>query len=291
MSLRTTLRPADAMTDLGNPTIPLADAELARRLERAEGAVNAAFVEARARIEPESGAVWTAIDGVYAMFDGVASPLTQTFGLGLFHDVTESQLEAIEEFFASRGAPVFHETSPFLPPEVLVLLAERGYRPVELSTVLVRPTESAPPSDSPITVREIVAGEEELWARTAGEGWGSESAELAAFIEAFGRVIAHASGVHSFLAERDGLPVATASLGVHGDVALLAGASTIASARRAGAQGALLAHRLRFARERGIPLAMVVTAPGSGSQRNAERRGFRVCYTRTKWQLHTTQSD
>ncbi|MFZ2489845.1 MAG: hypothetical protein WA208_00035, partial [Thermoanaerobaculia bacterium] len=217
-------------------TIPLADAELARRLERAEGAVNAAFVEARARIEPQSGAVWTEIDGVYAMFDAVASPLTQTFGLGLFNDVTESQLETIEQFFTSRGAPVFHETSPFLAPETLVLLAERGYRPVELSTVLVRPTASEVVSDGSITVREIVAGEEELWARTAGEGWGSESAELAAFIEAFGRVITHASGVHSFLAEREGVPVATASLGIHGEVALLAGASTVALARRAGAQ-------------------------------------------------------
>jgi len=25
--------------------------------------------------------------------------------------------------------------------------------------------------------------------------------------------------------------------------------------------------------------------PGSGSQRNAERHGFRIAYTRTKWQL------
>jgi len=30
---------------------------------------------------------------------------------------------------------------------------------------------------------------------------------------------------------------------------------------------------------------MMVAAPGSASQRNAERNGFRVAYTRTKWQL------
>ena len=29
---------------------------------------------------------------------------------------------------------------------------------------------------------------------------------------------------------------------------------------------------------------MMVTAVGSQSQRNAERNGFRVAYTRTKWQ-------
>ncbi len=30
---------------------------------------------------------------------------------------------------------------------------------------------------------------------------------------------------------------------------------------------------------------MMVAQPGSGSHRNAERNGFRVAYTRTKWQL------
>jgi hypothetical protein len=30
---------------------------------------------------------------------------------------------------------------------------------------------------------------------------------------------------------------------------------------------------------------MMVALPGSGSQRNAERQGFRTVYTRTKWQL------
>lgn len=55
---------------------PHADLDLARRLERAEGAVNAAFVEARATLEPGSGAAWTAEGGVWAMYDGAESPLT-----------------------------------------------------------------------------------------------------------------------------------------------------------------------------------------------------------------------
>jgi hypothetical protein len=91
--------------------------------------------------------------------------------------------------------------------------------------------------------------------------------------------------VHCFIAESAGRPVATAALSIHGDVALLTGASTIAEARRRGAQQALLDERLRFAEACGIGLAMMVAHPGSSSQRNAERRGFRVAYTRTKWQL------
>jgi len=88
-----------------------------------------------------------------------------------------------------------------------------------------------------------------------------------------------------FLATLDDEPVATGVLSIHRGVALLAGASTIPSARGRGAQLALLDARLRFAAERGCDLAMMCAAPGSGSQRNAERHGFRIAYTRLKWQL------
>src|SRR6516162_7493339 len=95
------------------------DLALSRRLERAEGRASADFVEARARVSPHSGARWTEVAGTYAMFDGVASPITQTFGLGLFQKPTRADLEAIEQFFRERGAPVFHEVSPLADLTVL----------------------------------------------------------------------------------------------------------------------------------------------------------------------------
>ncbi|HEX2270310.1 MAG TPA: hypothetical protein VHH35_12270 [Pyrinomonadaceae bacterium] len=36
----------------------------------------------------------------------------------------------------------------------------------------------------------------------------------------------------------------------------------------------------------GCTIGMMGALPGSGSQRNAERHGFRIAYTRTKWQLN-----
>jgi hypothetical protein len=68
-------------------------------------------------------------------------------------------------------------------------------------------------------------------------------------------------------------------------VALLAGASTIPAAREQGAQLALLNSRLRYAAEHGCDIGMLCAEPGSASQRNAERHGFRIAYTRIKWQL------
>lgn len=264
-----------------------ADVEMARRLEATEGAANAAFVAAHARLDPSSGATHVAVAGVRAMFDGRESPLTQTFGLGIFESVGENELNELERFFMERGAPVHHEVSPFMPPDLLSLLALRDYRPIEMSTVLIRPTViiGTDTDTSHLHVRQITENERGTWARTAGEGWSSESPELGAFIESFGQIITRAEGVHCLLAEQAGRPIAAAAMTLHGSVALLAGASTIPAARRQGAQGALLEHRLRFAAERGADLAMIVAAPGSASQRNAERQGFRVAYTRTKWKL------
>ena len=79
--------------------------------------------------------------GAYAMFDGVGSPCTQTFGLGLFDPVGNDEMEKLERFFHDRGAEVFHEVSPIADSSLLAPLNERGYKPCELSSVLFRPIE------------------------------------------------------------------------------------------------------------------------------------------------------
>lgn len=272
-----------------------ADVALARRLERAEARTNVAFVEARARLAPEVGAAWRDVHGAYAMFDGPASPLTQTFGLALFAPASADDLATLEAFLDERGAPVFHEVSPLADAAVLPLLHARGCAPVELTTVLFRELAPDAPADAHaadahvapdaggVRVRRVAAGEEARWAETSARGWG-ETPELADFMRDFGTVSAHAHGTHCFLAEQEGEPVAAAALAMHDGVALLAGASTRPEFRGRGAQAALLRARLRAAAAAGCDLAMMGAAPGSASQRNAERQGFRVAYTRTKWQ-------
>jgi hypothetical protein len=42
---------------------------------------------------------------------------------------------------------------------------------------------------------------------------------------------------------------------------------------------------MQYAFEQGCDLAMMVVEIGSESQRNAQRQGFQVGYTRIKWQL------
>lgn len=264
---------------------PFADIDLARRLERAEAHGNVEFVEARKRAFPDRDAAWIEIAGTHAMFDGVGSPITQTFGLGVLEPITAEQLNEIEEFFRSRGSEVFHEVCPLADPSVFELIRERDYKPVEFSNVLYRPIDRdlrlQGSRNEKIKVRVVEKDEVAVWAETACEGW-SEFPEVTDFLKELNHVRAHSTGL-SFLAELNGQPIAAGALTIAGDIALLAGASTVPSARRQGAQNALLEERLRYAATQGCTDAMMATLPGSGSQRNSERNGFRIAYTRTKW--------
>ena len=262
-----------------------ADLPLARRLERAEATAAAKCIESRARATPHSGAQWIEAAGAYAMFDGKDSPLTQTFGLGLFAEPSSQDLDQIEAFFHHRGAQVLHEVSPLAGVDLAAVLVKRGYRPIEFTSVMHRPV-AAVPADAParLATRIVQPGEESLWSSVAAAGWG-ETPELREFLLDLGRVAAAAEGAVAFLAELDGTPIATGSLCCHGGVALFAGASTIPGARNQGAQRALLQARMSHAAQAGCDLAMMCAAPGSSSQRNAERQGFRIAYTRTKWAL------
>ena len=80
------------------------DVSLSRRLERAEGHACLQFAEARRRVFPGSGSEWIECAGAYAVFDGIDSPTPQSFGLGLFEELTPSTLDTIER----AGFDVFH---------------------------------------------------------------------------------------------------------------------------------------------------------------------------------------
>jgi hypothetical protein len=170
---------------------PLADVGLSRRLERAEAETGARFVEARARVFPESGAGWIEVAGAHALFDTPSSPVTQSFGLGLFANVARAEMERCERFFHERGAPVFHEVSPLADPSLLALLNERGYRPEEFTSVMYRPIAAdltlTRARNERIQVRRVGEDEPDLWADIAARGW-SELPDLADFLREVGQI-------------------------------------------------------------------------------------------------------
>jgi GNAT superfamily N-acetyltransferase len=266
--------------------MPFSDLLLSKRLERAEGHACTQYAEARRRLFPDSGAGWIECGGAYAVFDGVDSPITQSFGLGIFEELSAGSLDVIERFFLDRGAPVLHEVSPLAGVAALDLLCKRNYRPIEISNVLYWAVEQpTAEQQAHINVRVIGPEEVQLWTEISARGWAHEHPELLEFLLQLGAIASAREQSVCFLAEVDGRPGAAGVLCMHDEVALFGGSATIPELRRRGLQTALLHERMRYAFDHGCDLAMMVAVPGSDSQRNAERKGFRIAYTRTKWRL------
>ncbi len=260
-----------------------ADHALAKRLEAAEawGTVEAA--RAHARIFPESGAASQPVAGGYTAFTGVGSPLTQACGVGMTGPVSEAEMEALEEFFRRYGSPAQIEVCPLADSSLIGLLSLRNYHVSEFSNVLIRPLsrkESFPALDTGVRVRQVTPSDADLWVSTVAEGFFDQGVKPSA-INIFSTLF-HMANATCFLGWVDGQPAGGGAVTRFQGVATLFGTGTRPAFRKRGVQAALIYARLALAAVSGCDLAMVTTLPGSGSQRNVERQGFRVVYTRLK---------
>ena len=270
-----------------NSRLRFADLELARRLEMTDALAAVEFARSWARLNSFTGNSSIAVAGGYGGFGGVDSPLTQAFGLGLTGPVTEDDMSAIEQFYSGNGAAVNIETCPLADMTLLTLLNARGYRPIEYSNVSVREVTDVdvaarPDSTSSVRVRSPREDEVESYSLVVIKSFLPDAELPTSLLNVFTSCF-HAEGAYFFLAEIDGVPAGGGMMSIHQGVASFGGAGTLTEFRNRGVQKALLAARLAKAAEEGCDLAMVATMPGSGSQRNVERQGFRVVYTRTKF--------
>jgi ribosomal protein S18 acetylase RimI-like enzyme len=264
-----------------------ADLALARRLETTDALASVEFARAWVRLNSYTGEAFIPVAGGHASFGGIDSPLTQAFGLGLNGPVTEADMAGMEEFYRAQGAAVNIETCPLADPSLLKLLNERGYRPIEYSNVLAREITgddslACPDPASNVQVRRLALDDAESYSLLIGKSF-FENTEISTDFLSFFTSTFHAAGAFFFLAEVDGVQAGGGMMSIHQGVASLGGAGTLPEFRNRGAQKAVLLARLALAAQSGCDLAMVATMPGSGSQRNVERQGFRVVYTRTKF--------
>jgi GNAT superfamily N-acetyltransferase len=212
---------------------------------------------------------------------GVGSPLTQALAMGLQGPVDAAELDAVEALLSREGSVPQFELCPLGDPELFRELARRGYMVQEFQFAWSRPLEGPaglearapegveiqPMADGEAFTRVVMAG----FMDTAPDQVPAEVLDL----------MAPAAGVRGqqfWGAWADGNLVGGGTLFLHEGVAVLAGASVLPPYRRRGIQGALLRARLAEGLRAGCDLACSGTAPGSASQRNMERHGFRVAY-------------
>lgn len=252
-----------------------ADAMLARRIEAAEAA------NARGCSTSDSGeaAAVLEVGGGCAIFVGADSPLTQAVGLGLNGPVSEEELSEVECFFRSRGAKVSIDLCPLADPGLTRSLANRGYRVAEFNNVLVKRLAGAEMVLTP-HVRRATARERDLWSYTVGQGFFDQKELTTSELEV-GRAIFSMAGAMCYLAVTENAePAGGAAAAVRNGLLTLFADSTIAGHRRLGMHRELIAARLNEGMAQGCDVATASTLPGSGSQRNYERMGFEVVYTK-----------
>lgn len=270
-----------------------ADLALARRLETTDALAGVEFARAWARLHSYTGEVSLPVAGGHAGFAGADSPVTQAFALGLNGPVTEADMERMEDFYRAHRAPVNIETCPLADPSLLKVLNERDYHAIEYSNVLARELTADDAkftrnSGNPLQVRRAEPNEAEAYSLVVAKSFFESTQITPEFMDVIMSPF-HAAGAYFFMAEVNGVAAGGAMMSVHQGVASLGGAGTLPEFRNRGAQKALILARLKLAADSGCDLAMVATLPGSGSQRNVERHGFRVVYTRTKFLRQWTE--
>jgi GNAT superfamily N-acetyltransferase len=198
--------------------------------------------------------------------------------------VSETELDELEWIYHSRNAPAEIVVCPLADASLFALLAARGYRIKEFENELVLclsdwQASASESSESDTEIRQAEESDADSWTRIIAQGFFDASTASDESLTTF-RAMFRVERAAAFLASIDGQPVGGGGLWTHEGVACLVGTSTLTEYRNRGVHTALIRARLESAASLGCDLAKVTTQPGSGSQRNVERHGFRVAYTR-----------
>jgi GNAT superfamily N-acetyltransferase len=257
-----------------------ADEELARRLEGLSAREMWRMTRAARRLFPEREPLAIDVAGGVAGFVGESSPINEAFGLGFAGEVTEHDVMLLERFYSWRHARGKVAICPFADPSLWHLLGEHGWVPDTFENVLTMPlsrsTELAEPT---VEVRACSEDELDLWARVVAVGFSSPCLPTQAELD-LAHLVAAREGAVLLLAWIDGEPAGTGELIIEDGVGWLSADTTLPPYRQRGVQRSMQLERLRRARDAGCDLAATEATPGSGSQRNMERLGFRIAYTR-----------
>jgi GNAT superfamily N-acetyltransferase len=290
---------------------------LAQRIESAQSRNQADYAATHQRLFASSNHAAIRIGTGTAVFAGVDSPLTQSFGLGFDdetngaiydHNASNDQLSELEDFFFSRNAAVNIEVANLAHPQLTTALGARGYAVCEYSHVLGLALssygEQAHQRSSSASSSTIEAAQTPHHAyRVATADMGAVSAAIAAgflehnvgeseippdFQEIF-TVALQTEGSSAFAVKIDGKIAGAGGMTILSGLAMLSGASTQPQFRKRGVQQALIHARLQAALEAGCDIAQVSTAPGTASQSNMQALGFEILYARTKFTKQFTK--
>lgn len=214
----------------------------------------------------------------------------QASGAGLAGPVSDDEIDAMVDFYVSRGVEPRVELSPFADASLIAGLGARGFVVREFEHVLARELpldedlDACLPFGRPAGLELAIVDKSDAAAieravEATLRGFYPDTELPKPMVDACRSTLLLDSTL-TFVARIDGELAAAGSLSRGARVASLMGVSTQTAFRRRGIQQALIVARLAAARERGCVLTTIGSRPGTSTERNAIRLGFRVAYTK-----------
>jgi len=251
--------------------------EFARQLERAE-----AEVSLRCAAACQAAGAGVRVDaalGGWALDFGPDSPLSQILHAGMDGAVEEDEFAAVEERFFARGIATTVSLCPYAHPTLIEILGRRGYRISHFEHTLQRHLDALPAPPPPPHVRLASGADWPACGEVLSEAFFPNGGAPPALRDLFATLF-NIEGACARLATDEGVIASCGGVTLAGPIAVLAGDGTSPAHRGRGYQNQLIAARCAHALAHGATHAMACTLPGSSSQRNYERQGFRIAYTK-----------
>jgi GNAT superfamily N-acetyltransferase len=250
------------------------------------GAFTALWEAAPESVRREHGVRARTIAGAVCTAVGAApgnTMLNRVTALGLQDPPTDADLDEIDAFFRDAGTRYAIGLSPFAPPDLRARLEARGFEAGYAWRKFRRRVDPPPEADTALRVEEIGPERGAAFGSVVARGY-----ELPDFAAEWFAAAAGNPSFRFFLASEGDEPAGAGALFVDDRIGWLGLAATVPEHRRKGAQGAILAARIRLAGEAG--LGELATETGerlsdrpSNSYRNLLRTGFEEQYVRPNY--------
>lgn len=257
-----------------------ADVEIAKRHAVFQAELALQIGKAAERVSTKYSPAFATFGGIPVTFCGDGSPLTQVNVTAPDQDLTEAIFAQIDDFYEGRASNFELNIGPFASPQIWEICAQRGWFVVNHENLLFLTKENLVPGASVVSeIENLGSAASDDYIRTITEGFfGPDAVDDSDISEILKRI----EGSQHFLAKFEGERAGAGSLLVWQGTGFLGGMATRSAFRGRGVQQSLIQARVNVAFEQGCDLVLVTTQPGSGSQRNMERAGFRVAYTRSQ---------
>jgi hypothetical protein len=211
--------------------------------------------------------------------------LNRVIGLGVMEPATEVMVDDIVALYRQAGIQNFAvQVSPSVQPADLpAWLEARGLPRRDNWAKVYREVEPPPPIPTDLRIECIGLEHAEAFAGVACTAFGMPDTLRPWVAATVGR-----PGWRHYLAWAGDLPVATGALFIRDGVGWLGVASTLPSHRRRGAQGAIMAQRIRDGAELGCRWLITETGEDlpsrpNPSYHNMVRTGFELAYQRPNY--------